>query len=59
MIDKLTATQEALLKEYRDKVFGYTTSTATDKPKAEAAVLRLTEGVLALSLASVFRKSLA
>lgn len=47
MIDKLTASQEALLKEYRDKVFGYATSTVTDKPKAEAAVLRLTEGVLA------------
>jgi hypothetical protein len=46
MIDKLTATQEALLKGYRDKVFGYATSTVTDKPKAEAAVLRLTEGVL-------------
>lgn len=46
MIDKLTASQEALLKEYRGKVFGYATSTVTDKPKAEAAALRLTKGVL-------------
>ena len=46
MIDKLTESQEVRLKEYRDKVFGYATSTVTDKLKAEAASLRLTDGVL-------------
>jgi len=46
MIDKLTAEQETMLKEYRDKVFGYATSTVTDKHKAETAAFTLTKELL-------------
>jgi len=44
MIEKLTPEQEALIPEFREKYFGFATSTEpADRPKAEAAARRLAE----------------
>ena len=43
MITKLTSDQESKIAEYRDRYFGYATSTVTDEAKATKAALRLAE----------------